>query len=195
MVTLFEEFLQQKYLVTYVPKESHAMVRRFGLLSLYGLVEFGRMDEFVDAAAKYIGRGKFQKVQKLSKEDIRNNPKLFYDLYAKVTGVSDAYKSIWCVFKEITPGISKRRDLFVKNSIMIRVPIHKLKNDWSYYLIAIPGKGRKWIKVTRDQMLEFGEKYNQRKYEEKFPNETKQNYAFSKIPHIAIAPTKGVIEV
>jgi len=171
----------------YIPKDMLPSVKKNGLLSLYGLYKLEMKDQFRTAAEKYLGRQK----KKLNIDDVVEDPTEFFKLYQQLNG-KDAHKAIWFSMKPITPGISKNRDAYAKRKHLFKLPVSKLKKDWTYYGVEFPGMGYDWKRISYDQMIDALQNMDMEKTERE---NNHPKLLFKGIPHLAICPPEGIIKI
>lgn len=162
------------YIYHYTSKKNIPFIKKYGLLSLYGLFKkFPKLYE--NNIENYIDR-----IKKFSKKEDIN----FTDVESFFKSKGYSSKSIFFSFWEIIPGLNKDRDKFVKNSTKIMIDIKDLKNNWEYTLIS----GSKTSKIDKNVVLSYS-KINSKKFQ-MIPG---GKFYFSHIPHLAITSPDGVI--
>lgn len=176
-----------KYLYSYIDKNNYQLIKKYGLLSLYGLYHVGLIDKFVNSAEKYLDRGRMERSH-LSKDDLRKNPEIFFQLFDKANG-KNASKVIWFLCEPVTPGLHKERDKFVNQMILTKIPLDVFQPDWTYYGLGIVSS-RQWTPLTLKDVLKMKKTMNQKIFEKKKGG----RFLFSHVPHLAIAPLNGRID-
>lgn len=175
------------YLYSYIDKNNVNLIKKYGLLSLYGLYSVGLMDKFIKSASKYLDRGKIKKYH-LTIDDVKDDPERFFNLFQKSNG-KNSHKVVWFLFQSITPDLHKERDVFLKYTILTQVPLDIFKSDWTYYTLGFRST-RQWTLITLKELKSIKKIFNQKIYEMKKGGK----FLFTNIPHLAIAPISGKID-
>lgn len=154
--------------VHYTSKRNLPLIKKYGLLSPYALLKLDKklFDE------KFI----------VGYEDI-DTPE---ELFKKARDINLTEKSIFFAFKEVTPGLHKGRDEFIKDALMIRLPLRNLQKNWEYRLII----GREVEIISLKEVIKWcNEDFT--KYEKRKGG----RFLFSHIPHLAIDTEDGIISI
>lgn len=175
---LLEKYLKnvegKKYIFHYTNKKNIHIIRKYGLLSLYGQYK-NTPDLFKQNIKNY--KSRIEKYTGKSSFDINDVEKFF-----ESRGLS--IKMVFFSFWKIIPGLSKERDEFVNQSHLIKIDVKNLKPTWNYYLVLGP-------KITHVNIKEVFKYMDMNSTI--FQKKKSSRFLFSKIPHLAINTNDGII--
>lgn len=165
---------EELYIYHYTLKENLKMIKKNGLLSMYGLYK-KEPKIYEKTIADYLERIKRKGYEIGSDIDSIEN-------YFRKRKIST--KFIYFSFWKIEEGLHKGRDEFMKGSIVIKINIKNLQRDWKYHLIHESNVTDILLKNIKEFCTKDSLEYQKKKG---------GRFLFSNIPHLAIETNNGII--